>query len=191
MSSAILTRHLTAGSESGNPGKEAPRVCPACGGENAPDAIFCSNNACHKALGDFKYVLEELQETARWHEALAERVVAFIGTSHFLLVHGLWFLVWVAINTGIFAFVRQFDVYPFGLLGIILAAEAVLIAGFVLISQNRQNAHADKRAELDYEVSVRTHRDIVEVNHQIRSILDELRQLRQRMEELRIRTGVI
>ena len=137
-------------------------------GERAGCRSFCSNNACHKALGEFKYVLEELEEGARWHEALAERVVAFIGTSHFLLVHGLWFLIWVAMNTGIFAFVHQFDVYPFGLLGIILAAEAVLIAGFVLISQNRQNAHADKRAELDYEVSVRTHRDIVEVNQQIR-----------------------
>jgi uncharacterized membrane protein len=181
MSSASLTSRLPAGSDNGGSAEEAPRVCPACGGKNAPDAIFCSNTACHKALGEFKYVLEELQEGVRWHEVLAERVVAFIGTSHFLLVHGLWFLIWVAINTGIFAFVRQFDVYPFGLLGIILAAEAVLIAGFVLISQNRQNAHADKRAELDYEVSVRTHRDIVEVNRQIQSILDELRQVRQRL----------
>jgi uncharacterized membrane protein len=182
MSSAILTSRLPDGPEIGNYAEEAVRVCPACGGENAPDAIFCSNDACHKALGEFRYVLEELQEGVRWHERLAERVVAFIGTSHFLLVHGLWFLIWVAINSGIFAFVHRFDEYPFGLLGIILAAEAVLIAGFVLISQNRQNAHADKRAELDYEVSVRTHRDIVAVNHQIQSILDELRQVRRRLE---------
>jgi hypothetical protein len=39
----------------------------------------------------------------------AERVVAFIGTSHFLLVHGLWFLIWVAINTGLFAAALRFD----------------------------------------------------------------------------------
>jgi uncharacterized membrane protein len=182
MSNAILDKRLPAGSENGHGQEEEPRVCPVCGGENAPDAVFCGNSECHKALGDFKYVLEELREEARWHEVLAEWVVAFIGTSHFLLVHGLWFLIWVAINTGIFAFVREFDVYPFGLLGIILAAEAVLIAGFVLISQNRQNAHADKRAELDYEVSVRTHRDIVEINDQVRSILDQLQQLRQKLE---------
>jgi hypothetical protein len=34
--------------------------CPACGGENPADAVFCGNHSCHKALGEFKYVLEEL-----------------------------------------------------------------------------------------------------------------------------------
>ena len=54
----------------------------------------------------------------------------------------------------------MFDVYPFGLLGIILSIEAIFITGFLLISQNRQGAHADKRSELDYEVNVRTFREI-------------------------------
>src|SRR5438128_2842186 len=114
--------------------------CPACGGSNPPDAVFCGNPACHKALGDFKYVLEELRSEARWHEVLAEKITAFIGKPHFLVVHGLWFALWVAINSGIFAFIRKFDEYPYGLLGIILAAEAVLITGVVLISNNRQSA---------------------------------------------------
>jgi len=177
MSNALIENRLPAGSGNGHNSKEEPLVCPVCGGENAPDAIFCGNTGCGKALSNFKYVLEELREEAKWHEALAERVVAFIGTSHFLLIHSLWFVIWVAINTGIFAFIRRFDEYPFGLLGIILGAEAVLITGFVLISQNRQNAHADKRAVLDYEVSVRTHRDIVEINNHVQSILDRLQQL--------------
>jgi uncharacterized membrane protein len=54
----------------------------------------------------------------------------------------------------------MFDLYPFGLLGIILSIEAIFITGFLLISQNRQSAHADKRSELDYEVNVRTFREI-------------------------------
>ena len=52
-----------------------PLICPACGGANAPSAVFCANPACHKALGDFKYVQEELKKDARWHESLADRVV--------------------------------------------------------------------------------------------------------------------
>src|SRR6266852_186177 len=78
----------------------APIICPVCGGENAPDAIFCGNTACHKALGDFKYVLEELSAEAKWHETLAEKVTDFIGKPHFLTVHAFWFALWVAINTG-------------------------------------------------------------------------------------------
>jgi uncharacterized membrane protein len=155
----------------------APLICPVCGGENAPDAVFCANPACHKALGEFKYVLEELREEAQWHELLAEKVTAFIGKPHFLAVHALWLALWVAINTGVFAFIRKFDEYPFGLLGLILAAEAIFITGWILISNNRQNAHADKRAELDYEVSVRNYRQIRHIDATLNTILERLERL--------------
>ncbi len=155
----------------------APVICPVCGGENAPDAVFCANPACHKALGEFKYVLEELKAEAHWHEVLAEKVTAFIGKPHFLAVHAVWFALWVAINTGAFAFIRRFDEYPFGLLGIILGAEAIFITGWVLISNNRQNAHADKRAELDYEVSVRNYRQISSIDTRLNEILQRLERL--------------
>ncbi len=149
-------------------------TCPACGGENSPQAIFCENPACHKALGEFRYVREELREEARWHESLAERVAAFIGKPHFVAVHILIFATWVAVNTGIIALVQSFDAYPFGLLSILLAAEAIFITGFLLISQNRQNAHADKRAELDYEVNVRTYREIHEIKAMLQTTLAKL-----------------
>jgi len=42
--------------------------------------------------------------------------------------------------------------------------------GFLLISQNRQNAHADERAELDYEVNVRTYRRLNEIDAMLRDI---------------------
>ena len=72
------------------------RVCPMCGGINEPEAVFCANPHCHKALGEFAYVREELRREARWHETLAERVVAFIGRPHFLGIHLLWFAAWIA-----------------------------------------------------------------------------------------------
>ena len=37
--------------------EKAAVTCPACGGENAPDAVFCTNPGCHKALGEFEYAL--------------------------------------------------------------------------------------------------------------------------------------
>lgn len=79
------------------------------------------------------------------------------------------------VNTGILAFSQIFDAYPFSLLGIILAAEAIFITGFLLISQNRQSAHADKRAELDYEVNVRTYREIQEIKANLRVIEQRLK----------------
>lgn len=148
--------------------------CPRCGGKNPPDAVFCENPGCRKALGEFKYVQEELAAATRWHEALAERTTSFIGKPHFLLIHAGWFAAWVLINTGVIMGIARFDGYPFALLGIILAAEAIFITVFVLISQNRQNAHADKRAELDYEVNVRTYREIARIEAKLDALLEIL-----------------
>ncbi len=152
-------------------------ACPVCGLANAPDAVFCANPDCRKALGEFPFVLEELGAAAargRWHETLAERVAGFIGRPHFFAVHLVWFVVWVALNTGLVAVIRRFDDYPFGLLGILLSAEAIFITGFLLISQNRQSALADRRATLDYEVNVRTYRRIGEIEQSLRALADRL-----------------
>jgi uncharacterized membrane protein len=156
---------------------KAPIVCPVCNGENPPDAVFCANPSCCKALGEFRYVREELAATSAWHERIADRVAGFVGRPEFLAVHALWFLGWVVVNTGVLAIVARFDDYPFGLLGIILSIEAIFITGFLLISQNRQSVHAEKRAELDYEVNVRTYREIHEIDTLLRAILTRLERL--------------
>ncbi len=160
-----------------------PIICPVCGGENAHDAVFCANPACHKALGDFKYVAEELRAEMRWHESVAERVTGFIGKPHFLLVHCIWLVVWVIVNTGVVMMLRRFDAYPFGLLSLLLAIEAIFLTGFLLISQNRQNAHSDKRAELDYEVNVRTYREIEDVKNSLHNLEEKLQTLETLLRE--------
>src|SRR5262245_40212014 len=64
---------------------EAPPIlCPGCGGANDADAVFCGNAECGKALGEFRYVREELLAAARWHELLADRVSSFVGKPQFL-----------------------------------------------------------------------------------------------------------
>src|SRR5262249_13333112 len=91
--------------------------------------------------------------------------------------HAVWFGVWVALNTGLVMLLHPFDAYPFGLLGIILSVEAIFITGFILISNNRQSEHADKRAELDYEVNVRTYREISAIDGKLQTLLERLERL--------------
>ena len=143
-------------------------TCPTCGTANADDAVFCANDACHKALGPFRYAAEELDLRARWHERLAERVVGWVGHSAFFAVHLLWFVVWWAINAGSVRGIHPFDLDPYGLLGILLAGEAILLTGFVLISQNRQQAKFELKVELDYEVNVRTYREVQAIAEALR-----------------------
>jgi len=146
--------------------------CPACGAKNDAENVFC--DLCHKALGEFDYVAEAVAAKTGWHERLAERVTGFVGKPHFLVAHALWFLIRVVVKTAFVAIVRRFDTYPFSLLGILLSMEAIFITGFLLISQNRQSAFADKRAELDYEVNVRTYRRLEQIERSQERILQRL-----------------
>ncbi|MGR9045742.1 MAG: MFS transporter [Gammaproteobacteria bacterium] len=144
--------------------------CPACGGENAADAVFCGNAACHKALGEFKYVLEELLAEKNWIERFADRVTLFVSKPHFITLHMLWFMIWIAINSGILGYFQRFDEYPYDFLGIILSIEAILITGFLLISQNHQTAYSEKRAELDYEITIRSYRKLIELERRLNQL---------------------
>jgi uncharacterized membrane protein len=152
------------------------RICPGCGGRNEAGAVFCANPECHKALGDFKYVLEELRAATRWHERLADRVTGFIGRPQFLGLHAFWFTAWIVLNSGLIAMWR-FDNYPFSLLGIVLSMETIFITGFVLISQNRESKADTKQAELDYEVNVLTYRKIHEIDARLAEVLARLERL--------------
>jgi uncharacterized membrane protein len=146
-------------------------ICPACTTVNAPEAIFCSNSACHKALGDFPYVRETLQARLKWHERLADRVSAFVGTPYFLLIHAIWFIIWMVVNamSGL-----AFDQYPFNLLAILLGIEAIFVTGFLLINSKRQTERAELRNEIDYEVSVKTYRRLGELTTMMRSLSQRL-----------------
>ena len=139
-------------------GDGPPIICPACKATTEPTAVFCANPVCRKALGEFSYVLEELERDTSRVAKLAERVAELSGRPHFVTLHLLWFAVWVLVNSGLVAYFTAFDAYPYGLLGIILSIEGILITLFLLVSNNRQSAHAEKRAALDYEVNVRTWR---------------------------------
>ena len=164
-----------------------PVQCPACGGTNESDAVFCGNAACHKALGEFSYVLEELERDTSRIAKLAERVAEASGRPHFVTAHLIWFAFWILANSGLIAMVTAFDAYPYGLLGIILSIEGVLITLFLLVSNNRQSAHAEKRAALDYEVNVRTWRL---VNH-LADRLDEVMTRLDRLEIPRSKDGIV
>ena len=159
------------------PEADEPIFCPMCNGVNAHDAIFCTY--CNKALGEFRYVAEEFAAATHWHIRLADKVTNLIGRPHFLVGHIFWFALWVLINTGVFSLVRQFDQYPFGLLSLTISVEAIFITGFVLMSQTRQNDFANQRAELDYEVSVRTYRRLEEVETQLQLVSAQLAQFVQ------------
>lgn len=88
-------------------------------------------------------------------DRFADAITAFAGTMRFVYVHAVWFTVWIALNLSLFGPAAVFDPYPFGLLTMIVSLEAIFLSTFVMVSQNRQAARENVRANLVFETNVR------------------------------------
>lgn len=92
------------------------------------------------------------------HVRLADGISRFSGSIGFVGLHVAWFAVWILVNIGIAGYLG-FDPFPFGLLTTIVSLEAIFLTAFVLLSQNRMQAVADRRAELDLHINLLAERE--------------------------------
>ena len=141
-----------------NSTRHAHVQCPRCAQTNSAEAVFCRTPGCGKALGGFRYVLEEVDAKRNLLGRLAVRSAQWIGHPHFVTLHLIAFAAWAWLNAGLWRAIPVFDPFPYGLLGIILAIEAALITSLLLIEANQRSEFESIQAELQYEVSVKSHR---------------------------------
>ena len=104
--------------------------------------------------------IEALEERRRQEAAaapmearVAEAITRFTGSMRFVYVHLALYGAWIAANLGAVPGVPAFDP-SFVVLAMVASVEAIFLSTFVLISQNRMAAAADKRADLDLHVSL-------------------------------------
>src|SRR5690242_10824115 len=57
-------------------------------------------------------------------ERIADILTRGAASTPFLVVHVVWFAIWVAVNTGILG-IQPFDPFPFGLLTLVVSLEAI------------------------------------------------------------------
>ena len=95
-------------------------------------------------------------------ERLADGLTAFASSTPFLVMHAIWFVVWISWNTGQLG-LAVFDPYPFGFLTMVVSLEAIFLSIFVLMSQGRESAIAELREEVALQVNLRTEEEITKV----------------------------
>ena len=94
------------------------------------------------------------ERAKRFDEKFADAITTFTGSMTFVLLHASFVGGWLLVNTGILPGLRPFDPFPFVMLAMIASVEAIFLSKFVLISQNRMAALADKRADLDLQINL-------------------------------------
>ncbi|MGE0363447.1 MAG: DUF1003 domain-containing protein [Vicinamibacterales bacterium] len=121
-----------------------------------------ASTAAIRGLSNPNAVIAEA--STRW-QRISDRVAAIAASYVFTVTHIVWFGGWILVNTlaasGWLPARLGFDPYPFGLLTLIVSLEAIFLSIFVLVSQNRQSERDRIRTDLDYQVNVKAHVEIL------------------------------
>ncbi|TDE28813.1 DUF1003 domain-containing protein [Flavobacterium ranwuense] len=92
-------------------------------------------------------------------QKVADKVAAFGGSWKFIILFGVFILLWILANIYILMN-KGFDPYPFILLNLILSCLAALQAPVIMMSQNRQEEKDRDRAKKDYMINLKSELEI-------------------------------
>lgn len=143
----------------------------------------------------------EIEERLSFGDRVADKVAEFGGSWSFIFTFFGLMALWMGLNVAQLWF-RPFDQYPFILLNLMLSTLAALQGPVIMMSQNRAQAKDRLKADLDYQVNLKSelmlqelHAKLDEVRaaelHDIQAaVKDELTMLKERLQELeRTRRG--
>ncbi len=118
-------------------------------------------------------VEENVAAIMRWERAILDArspverfsdwIAARAGGGAAIVLHAVWFAVWLTLNAGVVRGVRPFDPFPFPFLTMTVSLEAIFLTLFVLASQNRLSHQADKRSHLDLQIDLLAEREMTAV----------------------------
>ena len=115
----------------------------------------------------------QAQAASSWSARVSDAISGFAGSLWFVICHLIAFTAWASWNALAPAPLR-FDPYPYGLLTFIVSLEGVLIATFVLITQNRMAKQSDRRDNLNLQVDLLAEQEMTIVLRMLRRISERL-----------------
>jgi uncharacterized membrane protein len=107
-------------------------------------------------------------------DRVSDSITRFMGSLPFVLLHLVWFSVWIILNLSLISGEKTFDPFPYVFLNLVLAIEAVFLSTFVLISQNREARHADQWAHLDLQIGMLAEQENTQVLKMLQAICNRL-----------------
>lgn len=109
--------------------------------------------------GAFRAIKSQRAAERTLVEIFAEGVTKLVSTLPMLVLHIVWFAVWIIWNSGRFG-LTAFDPYPFGLLTMIVSLEAIFLSLLVLLAQGREAGIAELREEITLAVNLRMEEEV-------------------------------
>tara|TARA_Y100000310_G_scaffold338251_1_gene427376 strand:+ start:825 stop:1229 length:405 start_codon:yes stop_codon:yes gene_type:complete len=123
-----------------------------------------------KITGDHRPISQNLLTAG---EKAADSLTAGMGSWTFIIFFLAFIALWVAAN--VYAWVNQWDPYPFILLNLALSCLAAIQAPIILMAQNRQTQKDRQHSTYDYAVNRKAEREIKEIKIQLSRIEENLK----------------
>lgn len=114
---------------------------------------------------------EERQRSSQ--DRISDAITRFTGSLRFVYTDAVLFGGWIVWNLAWIPGLSVFDP-SFVALAMIASVEAIFLSTFVLISQNRMQALADRRAELDLQISLLSEHEVTQVMILLNAVADHL-----------------
>ncbi|ETR79239.1 membrane protein [Afipia sp. P52-10] len=113
------------------------------------------------------------EAAASVQQKVADAITGFAGSMLFVYLHLAVFGFWIAANLHAIPRVPAWD-ESFVVLAMVASVEAIFLSTFVLISQNRMAADADRRADLDLQINLLTEHELTQMIGLINKIAQRL-----------------
>jgi uncharacterized membrane protein len=124
---------------------------------------------------NIRAMLARSQATERrkgWQERLADRITRFTGSMVFVYIHLVLFGGWIAWNLP-FSPLPCFDP-SLVILAMTASVESIFLSTFILISQNRMQALANARADLDLQVNLLSEHEVTRLIRLVKGVAAKL-----------------
>ena len=131
------------------------------------------NSALRRNIDALRRRRAEEEAKAKFEERLASAITRFTGSLIFVYVHAAIYGFWIVANLGWIQVVRPWDP-TFVILAMIASVEAIFLSTFILITQNRMASAADRRAELDLQVSLLAEAEITKLVELVSMIAERM-----------------
>lgn len=133
-----------------------------------------------------KKIGDELEKSNfTYGQRLADKIASFGGSWKFIIIFGVFILVWMIINV-VLLMNRAFDPYPFILLNLILSCLAALQAPVIMMSQNRLEEKDRERANQDYMINLKSELEIRMLHEKIDHLIIHQQQELMNIQQIQI-----
>jgi uncharacterized membrane protein len=105
-------------------------------------------------------------------QRVADAITTFTGSMHFIYIHLLIYGTWIVINLPVVPLPKFDPTYV--ILAMVASVEAIFLSTFVLMTQNRMSKQAEKRAELDLQISLLAEHEVTRLITLVKAIADKL-----------------